>query len=80
MGRFIMNAHLLSHGFPAINLQSKKRLVFNQLMLSFYESGDQSAMNLFMRKCLDPRVILILCESLNRKLAMCRQDLLFNSF
>lgn len=62
MGRFMMNAHLLDHGFPAINLPSKRRLEFNQLMLRFYDSNDQTEMNSFLRDCIDPRVIRIMKE------------------
>jgi Fic family protein len=62
MGRFLMNGHLLAHGYPAINLPASRRLEFNELMLDFYPSGDESAMNAFMRSCLDPRIIDIMRE------------------
>lgn len=62
MGRFMMNGHLLKHGYPAINLPAKRQLEFNQLMLPFYESGDETAMNAFLRSCLDRRVIKIMQE------------------
>jgi Fic family protein len=62
MGRFIMNGFLLNLGYPAINLPAKRQLEFNQLMLSFYESGDQKAMNSFLRSCLDDRIIKIMNE------------------
>lgn len=62
MGRFLMNGHLLAHGYPAINLPASRRLEFNELMLDFYPSGDESAMNAFMRSCLDPRIIGIMRE------------------
>jgi Fic family protein len=62
MGRFVMNGLLLSNGFPAINLPAKRQLEFNQLMLPFYESGDQKPMNSFLRSCLDKRVIEIMKE------------------
>lgn len=62
MGRFLMNGHLLAQGYPAINLPASRRLEFNQLMLDFYPSGDESAMNAFMRSCLDPRIIDIMRE------------------
>lgn len=62
MGRFVMNAHLLNHGYPAINLPSKRRLEFNQLMLRFYDSNDQAEMNAFLRGCLDPRLADIMKE------------------
>ena len=62
MGRFIMNGLLLSNGYPAINLPAKRQLEFNQLMLNFYDTGDQKPMNTFMRSCLDDRVIKIMRE------------------
>ena len=62
MGRFIMNGLLLSNGYPAINLPAKRQLEFNQLMLNFYDTGDQRPMNAFMRSCLDDRVINIMKE------------------
>jgi hypothetical protein len=62
MGRFIMNGLLLSEGYPAINLPAKRQLEFNQLMINFYDSGDQKPMNTFMRSCLDERVIKIMQE------------------
>jgi Fic family protein len=57
MGRFMMNGVLLSAGYPAINLPAKRKLEFNELMLDFYASGDEGPMNVFMRSCVDPRVI-----------------------
>ena len=57
MGRFMMNGVLLAAGYPAINLPAKRQAEFNQKMLIFYESRDQSEMNLFMRDCLDPIII-----------------------
>ena len=62
MGRFMMNGILLNAGFPAINLPAKKKLEFNRLMLEFYSSGDQQPMNIFLRSCLDERVIRIMSE------------------
>ncbi len=62
MGRFIMNGLLLNHGYPAINLPAKRQLEFNQLMLDFYDTGDQKQMNTFLRSCLDDRVIKIMKE------------------
>jgi Fic family protein len=62
MGRFMMNGLLLSSGFPAINLPAKRQLEFNRLMMAFYESGEQQPMNIFLRSCLDERVIGILKE------------------
>lgn len=62
MGRFIMNGLLLSCGYPAINLPAKRQLEFNQLMLNFYENGNQEPMNAFLRSCLDEKVIKIMKE------------------
>lgn len=62
MGRFIMNGLLLNHGYPAINLPAKRQLEFNQLMLVFYETGDQTQMNIFLRSCLEDKVIQIMKE------------------
>jgi Fic family protein len=62
MGRFVMNGLLLSCGFPAINLPAKRQLEFNELMLAFYETGDQQQMNTFLRSCLDKKVIKIMKE------------------
>lgn len=62
MGRFMMNGHLLSNGYPAINLPASRQLEFNQLMLGFYASGDQAPMNHFMRSCLDERAVKIMRE------------------
>ncbi|NRP56627.1 MULTISPECIES: Fic family protein [unclassified Marinobacterium] len=61
-GRLMMNGILLSNGYPALNLPASRQLEFNQLMLDFYESGDQSAMNRFMRTCIDRRVVKIMSE------------------
>ncbi len=57
MGRFVMNGILLQAGFPVINVSAKRQLEFNTLMLAFYSSNNQKNMNLFMRSCLDPRVV-----------------------
>ncbi|MDM8526221.1 Fic family protein [Desulfococcaceae bacterium HSG8] len=62
MGRFIMNGLLLNCEYPAINLPAKRQLEFNQLMLSFYETGDQKQMNTFLRSCMDERIIKIMKE------------------
>ncbi len=62
MGRFIMNGFLLSCGYPAINLPVKRQLEFNQLMLSFYKTGDQKQMNFFLCSCLDEKIIKIMNE------------------
>lgn len=62
MGRFMMNGLLLSEGYPAINLVAKRQLEFNNLMLEFYQTGQQKPMNLFLRSCLDERTIKIMKE------------------
>lgn len=62
MGRFIMNGLLLDAGYPSINLPAKRQLEFNQLMIDFYGSGDQTPMNALLRSCLDPRIIKIMQE------------------
>jgi Fic family protein len=62
MGRFMMNGFLLTNGFPAINLPAKRQLEFNQQMLKFYGNGDQQQMNVFLRSCLDERIIRIMKE------------------
>jgi len=64
MGRFMMNGILLDAGYPAINLPAKRQLEFNHLMLAFYETGEQQAMNTFLRTCLDERVISIMQDML----------------
>jgi Fic family protein len=56
MGRFMMNGLLLDAGYPVINLPAKRQLEFNELMLNFYASGDEGAMNVFMRSCVDSRL------------------------
>lgn len=62
MGRFMMNGLLLNAGFPAVNLPAKRQLEFNRLMMTFYESGDQRPMNIFLRSCLDERIVKIMLE------------------
>ena len=62
MGRFMMNGHLLDQGYPVINLPASKQQLFNENMLRFYDSGDQSEMNAFMRDCMDIRVVKIIKE------------------
>jgi len=62
MGRFMMNGLLLNAGFPAINLPAKRQLEFNRLMLAYYASGEQKAMNTFLRTCLDTRAVKIMLE------------------
>ncbi len=57
MGRFMMNGHLLQHGFPAINLPAARQLEFNTLMLAFYQSNDMRPMFALMKDCLSPTII-----------------------
>ncbi|HGS4434549.1 TPA: Fic family protein [Vibrio cholerae] len=56
-GRFMMNGILLANGFPIINVQAKRQQEFNTLMLDFYSSNDMTAMNKFLRSCLDEKII-----------------------
>ena len=60
MGRFMMNGILLDAGYPAINVPVKRKLEFNEYMLRFYDSGDQTEMNQFLRSCIDPRIVAIM--------------------
>jgi len=62
MGRLMMNGILLSAGYPALNLSAKRKLEFNELMMRFYDTGDESEMNAFMRSCIDQRMIEIMSE------------------
>jgi len=61
-GRLMMNGILLKAGYPAINLSAKRKLEFNELMMRFYESGDETEMNSFMRSCIDLRLVEIMSE------------------
>lgn len=61
-GRLMMNGILLSEGYPALNLPAKRKLEFNELMMRFYENGDESEMNAFMRSCIDLRIVEIMSE------------------
>ena len=58
----MMNGILLSAGYPALNLSAKRKLEFNELMMRFYDSGDEVEMNAFMRSCIDPRMVEIMSE------------------
>jgi len=62
MGRLMMNGILLSTGYPALNLSAKRKLEFNELMMRFYDSGDETEMNVFMRSCIDLRIVEIMSE------------------
>lgn len=57
MGRFMMNGILLDAGYPVINVPAKRQLEFNTQMLAFYHSNDTTAMNAFLRSCLDQRTL-----------------------
>ena len=61
-GRLMMNGILLSNGLPVINLPASEQLTFNRLMLDFYPSGDEQAMQEFMCACLDEAVLKIMAE------------------
>lgn len=61
-GRLMMNGILLNAGYPALNLPAKRKLEFNEKMMRFYDSNDENEMNQFMRSCIDPRVVKIMCE------------------
>lgn len=61
-GRLMMNGVLLNAGYPALNLPAKRKLEFNQLMMEFYDSGDEKPMNQLMRSCIDPRIVDIMAE------------------
>jgi Fic family protein len=56
-GRFMMNGILLVQGYPIINVPAKRQQEFNTLMLDFYDSNDMTAMNAFLRSCLDERIL-----------------------
>ena len=62
MGRFIMNANLLKHGYPVINVPAKRQLEFNQKMLNFYNLHEYKEMTEFMLTCIDGKVIEIMSE------------------
>lgn len=62
MGRLMMNGVLLNAGYPVLNLSAKRKLEFNELMMRFYDSGDEAEMNAFMRSCIDPRIVEIMSE------------------
>ncbi len=56
-GRFMMNGILLANGYPIINVPAKRQLEFNTLMLDFYADNNMTAMNKFLRSCIDERII-----------------------
>lgn len=62
MGRFMMNALLLSKGYPVINLPAKRQLEFNQLMITFYDSNNMQPMIDFLLSCLPLNVVEIMSE------------------
>jgi len=61
-GRLMMNGILLAEGYPPLNLAAKHKLEFNELMMRFYDSGDELEMNQFMRRCIDPQLVEIMSE------------------
>ena len=61
-GRLMMNGILLSAGCPTLNLSANRKLAFNELVMRFYETGDETEMNGFMRSCIDPRMVEIMSE------------------
>lgn len=61
-GRLMMNGVLLNAGYPPLNLSAKHKLEFNELMMRFYDSGDEAEMNCFMRRCIDPKLVEIMSE------------------
>ena len=67
MGRFVMNGILLQEGYPAISVPAKRELEFNKLMISFYETGEQTKMNAFLRDFLDDCVVAIMKEGESKK-------------
>lgn len=62
MGRFIMNAVLLSKGYPVINVPAKRQLEFNEKMIQFYETHNHTEMTEFMYSCINSAVIEIMSE------------------
>jgi len=61
-GCLMMNGILLAAGYPPLNLVAKYKLEFNELMMRFYDSGDELEMNQFLRRCIDPQFIEIMSE------------------
>lgn len=61
-GRLMMNGMLLNYGLPVINLPASKQLEFNTLMIDFYATGDECAMQEFMLSCLDTKILEIMME------------------
>jgi hypothetical protein len=59
-----VNGIVLSTGYPAINLSAKRKLEFNELMINFYDLGDEAAINAFMRSCIDPWYVEIMRDVL----------------
>lgn len=57
MGRFMMNGILLNEGYPIINVPVKRQFEFNKLMLEFYSSNNIKDMNIFLRSCINDKII-----------------------
>jgi hypothetical protein len=49
--------------FNVSQCAAKRQLEFNQLMLAFYQTGDQKPMNAFLRSCLDDQTLKIMAEN-----------------
>ena len=52
----MMNAILLSNGFPIISIPAKRQEDFNQWMLDFYAMAEVTGMNTFLKFCLNEKV------------------------
>ena len=53
MGRYIMNGILLSEGYPSIDVPYIKKEAFITLLLDFYSHNDITALQTFMKDCLN---------------------------
>lgn len=62
MGRFMMNSILLYHGYPAINVQAKRKQEFNQLMIEYYESNNMQDMRQFLLSCIPTELIDVMSK------------------
>ena len=60
--RFMMNGILLSQGLPAINVTADKKVLFNNTMVEFYETNDETNMQKFMHDCIHKIDIEIMSE------------------
>lgn len=55
--RLMMNGILLSHGIDAINVPAKKKLEFNQRMITFYDTKKADEMIQFLVSLLDRTIV-----------------------